>query len=152
MATTDSAVITDLVVIRRTVRASAEAAFRAWTDPEAIRQWGAPATSSITHASVDLRVGGRYEQHMRAANGFERRVAGTYLEIDAPTRLVYTWRWEQPPEAYASQVTVEFIAIDGGTEVVVTHALLADDTARTNHAKGWNGCLEKFVATLNAVA
>jgi uncharacterized protein YndB with AHSA1/START domain len=99
----------------------------------------------LTHVEVDLRVGGRYAHHMRAANGFERIVAGTYLEIDAPHRLVYTWRWELPAEAYESQVTVEFREHDGATEVIVTHALLADDTARRNHANGWNGSFAKYV-------
>ena len=105
---------------------------------------GAPGTPVITHAEVDLRVGGRFVQHMRAANGFERRVSGTYIEIDAPYKLVYTWRWELPPDENESHVTVEFRQLGQNTEVIVTHALLADDISRANHANGWNGCPEKY--------
>ncbi len=146
MAHIDSPAISDLVIIRRTVPASAERAFQAWTDPAAIAQWGAPGTSVITRAEVDLRVGGRFVQEMRAVNGFERRVVGTYLEIDAPHKLVYSWRWEIPPAENESQVTVEFRALGQSTEVIVTHALLTDDTSRLNHGNGWNGCLDKYVA------
>ena len=145
MASDQTADVTDLVVIRRTVPATVTRAFDAWTDPASIARWAAPGTSVITHAAVDLRIGGRFEQHMRAANGFERRVAGTYLEISAPYRLVYTWRWELPPEDVESRVTVEFRDIGSATEVIVTHALLGDDTSRVNHAKGWNGCLDRYV-------
>ena len=150
MANTDTPAITDLVVIRRTVPASAEKAFKAWTDPAAIAQWGAPRTSVITRADVDLRVGGRFVQHMRAANGFERRVTGTYIEVDAPHKLVYTWRWELPPEENESRVTVEFRQLGDNTEVIVTHAMLADDTSRGNHANGWNGCLDKYEKIFSA--
>ena len=57
MASTDSPALNDLVIIRRTVAASAERAFKAWTEPAAIAQWAAPGTSVITHAEVDLRGG-----------------------------------------------------------------------------------------------
>lgn len=150
MASLDTPAISDLVVIRRTVPASPERAFKAWTDPAAIAQWGAPGTSIITHVEVDLRVGGRFVQHMRAANGFERRVSGTYIEIEAPHKLVYTWRWELPPDGNESQVTTEFRAVGDATEVIVTHALLSDDTSRANHGNGWNGCLDKYAALLAA--
>ena len=146
MASTESPAINDLVVIRRTVAATVQRAFDAWTDPASIAEWGAPGTTVITHAEVDLRVGGRFEQHMRAANGAERRVSGSYITIDAPHKLVYTWRWEVPPEENESQVTVEFLAVGDNTEVVITHALLTDDTSRQNHGNGWNGCLDKYVA------
>ena len=146
MASTESPAISDLVVVRRTVAATVERAFQAWTDPASIALWGAPGSSIITRAEVDLRVGGRFIQHMRAAHGFERRVSGSYIEIDPPHKLVYTWKWEVPPDENESQVTVEFRSLGDFTEVIVTHALLADDTSRANHGNGWNGCLDKYVA------
>lgn len=148
MARTESPAFNNLVVIRRTVVATVQRAFEAWTDPASIALWGAPGASVITRAEVDLRVGGRFVQHMRAANGFERRVSGSYITIDAPHKLVYTWRWEIPPEENESQVTVEFLAVGDNTEIIVTHALLTDDLSRQNHGNGWSGCLDKYVALL----
>ena len=148
MARTESPALNDRVVIRRTVAATVQRAFDAWTDPASIAQWGAPGASVITRAEVDLRVGGLFVQQMRAANGFERRVSGRYITIDAPHKLVYTWRWELPPEENESQVTVEFLAVGDNTEIIVTHALLTDDLSRQNHGNGWSGCLDKYVALL----
>jgi len=54
------------LVVRRTIGASPERVFDAWTKPERLRLWWGPRGVTCTAAEVDLRVGGRY----RIANQF----------------------------------------------------------------------------------
>jgi uncharacterized protein YndB with AHSA1/START domain len=57
---------------------------------------------------------------------------------------VYTWRWEAKPELGETLVTVEFHEVGRSTEVVLTHELFPTATARDDHNRGWNGCLDRL--------
>ena len=48
---------------------------------------------------------------------------GTYLEIERPNRLVFTWGIG---EAEASRVTVEIVRCEAGRELKLTHELHPD--------------------------
>ena len=70
---------------------------------------------------------------------------GEFLEITPPHRLVYTWEWEPPNEhaGISSVVTVQFNEKDGGTELLLCHAM-ADSGMKERHSLGWCGALELF--------
>ncbi|HTU64537.1 MAG TPA: SRPBCC domain-containing protein [Steroidobacteraceae bacterium] len=126
------------VVVRRTIAAPAEMLFDAFLDPMALSEWMRPGTIRSTLARVDARVGGRYEITMQGDNGPIPH-SGEYRVIDRPKRLVFTWF--SPHTAGADTlVTVDFIEVAKGTEVVVTHELLPE-SARPSHSKGWEGGL-----------
>ena len=133
--------------IRRTVPAPRERVFDAWTQATELNRWSAPSPMKST-AEVDLRVGGRYRLVMRSPDGIERRVSGVYRTIDRPSKLVYTWRWEESPMP-DSIVTVEFHERGKETEVVLRHEGLTDAESRARHEHGWNGCLDNLVTILN---
>jgi uncharacterized protein YndB with AHSA1/START domain len=76
-------------------------------------------------------------------------LSGTYREVRAPERLVYTWRWERPEmDVGETLVTVEFHDLGGATEVIVTHELFPDEAARDRHQEGWSGCLARLGETV----
>lgn len=54
------------LVVRRTIHASAERLFEAWTQPICLKEWWGPDNVRCVDAEVDLRVGGGY----RIANQF----------------------------------------------------------------------------------
>ena len=90
--------------VRRTVAASRETVFQAWTDPEMLKKWWrVDAGWSTPIAEVDLRVG------------------GAYREVTPPEKLVFTWIWEGPEAAEETLVTVEFLDQGDHTEVILTH-------------------------------
>jgi len=118
--------------------------YAAWTQPEQLSHWMAPSDGfAPTVATVDLRVGGHYELRMRDPGGEEHVVRGVFREVTANRKLVYTWAWQSTPER-ESLVTLELLSSGGGTDLVLTHARLADAEARDKHAQGWNGCLERL--------
>jgi uncharacterized protein YndB with AHSA1/START domain len=57
------------LVVRKTIRASAERLFTAWTDPAQLKLGWGPHGVQCTEAEVDLRIGGRY----RIAKSISRR-------------------------------------------------------------------------------
>ncbi len=108
MATREQQHATTTLRLRRAFPAPPERVFRAWTTPAEMKQWTAPGAMTPV-AEVDLRPGGRYRIHMRAPDGAEHHLVGGYRVVDPPKKLVYTWRWENSPEAPETLVTVEFI-------------------------------------------
>ena len=134
--------------LTRSFAAPREKVFRAWTDPEALKQWAAPGDLTTPLAEVDLRVGGRYRIHMRTPDGTAHKVTGVYQTVDPPRRLVYTWFWENKPEQGDTLVTVEFHERGSATEVTLTHERFPSGDVRDRHEQGWMGCLEKLGALL----
>jgi uncharacterized protein YndB with AHSA1/START domain len=126
------------VVVRRTIAASAEDLFDAWLDPEALAVWMRPGGINKTTASVDARVGGRYEIIMQGDATYPH--TGEYRVIDRPKRLVFTWI-SNGTEQRESLVTVDFLRTGAQTEVVVTHERLPQ-SQRTSHTNGWTSALE----------
>jgi uncharacterized protein YndB with AHSA1/START domain len=137
-------VLTDTsLLMRRRLPAAREDVFRAWTQPDIIRQWFCPAGFSVVESQVDLRQGGRFRLGMKSPEGQVSTTSGVYQEIQPPERLVYTWRWDDP-DALETRVTVEFLDLGMETEVVLRHERFADAKRRDAHLGGWNGCLQNL--------
>ena len=149
MATPDPKVQTSFQ-IKRTFRASRERVFEALTTPEALKRWWMPGEGyAVPSAEVDLRVGGAYRIGMKAPSGKLFHLHGTYREVKAPEKLVYTWRWEGLEEQSGETlVTLELHDVAGGTELVVTHELFPTEKDRDNHNRGWSGCLDRLQKSL----
>ena len=75
--------------------------FRAWTTPELVRRWWGFESSPLVVCDIDLRAGGAWRYVTREPDGTELGWHGTYLEIDAPQRLVSTEVFEGYPDAEA---------------------------------------------------
>jgi glutathione S-transferase len=132
--------MTAALVVRRTINASAERLFQAWTEPAQLRQWWGPAGVDCTGAEVDLRAGGAYRIANRFPDGRIVWITGKFEEIDAPRRLVYTWQID--PASVPERVTIQFEPRGNATEVIVTHERIETRAAREEHARGWHACLE----------
>ena len=76
------------MLIKRTFNAPRRLVFKAWTEPESIKQWWGPRTWPVAVCTVDLRVGGRWHYCMRGPDGQESWGIGIYTVIDEPKRLV----------------------------------------------------------------
>ena len=134
------------VRIIRIIDAPREDVFRAWTEPEQIRSWWGPGEFTCPEAEVDLRPGGSYRIAMQPSAGEPFIVGGTYREVDRPSRLLYTWRWETGPAADGSEslVSVEFNDRGGQTELVLTHTEFPASHGPAPYEMGWQGGLDKF--------
>jgi uncharacterized protein YndB with AHSA1/START domain len=136
----------EVVQITRLIDAPREEVFQAWTDPAHLRQWWGPGEFTCPAADMDLRVGGGYRLVMQAGAGDPFVLGGVFREVEPPTRLVYTWRWETGPAADGSEslVTVEFHDRGPQTELVLTHSEFPESHGPAPYAMGWEGGLVKL--------
>jgi uncharacterized protein YndB with AHSA1/START domain len=76
-------------------------------------------------------------------------VAGRYIEVRPPERLVFTWKWEnEPAHVEETTVTLEFHDRGSATELVLTHDRFENAASRDEHDKGWGGCLDRLARFL----
>lgn len=100
-------------------------------DPDRAAQWMGVA------ARFDLRPGGRYEVEVLP----DLVAAGTFLEIDAPRRLVHTWGWvlgvEGPVPPGSTIVVFDLIAEGRATRLRLCHRELPSVATAGSHSRGW---------------
>jgi uncharacterized protein YndB with AHSA1/START domain len=141
------------LILKRTLNATPERAFQAWTSPEHIQQWMRPEPGMVVPlARMDLRVGGKFRIQMKMPDGEYFTAVGEFREVKPPERLVYTWDWEKDGggtefgevEGKPSLVTVEFLKRGEQTEMVLMHSRFATVESRDSHARGWGRIAESF--------
>ena len=141
------------LILTRIIDAPREKLFRAWTDPELLKQWFAPLPYTTPHAELDVRPGGSSLIVMRGPDGNEFPNRGVYLEVVENERLVftdaYTKAWE-PSEKPFMTVVLTFEDEGGRTRYTarVLHWVVAD---REMHEKmgfheGWGQCADQLAA------
>ena len=80
---------TDLEVIRP-LAAPPAVVWRCWTEPALLAQWYAPKPWTIAEVVMDLRPGGRFFMVMAGPDGQRMPNEGSFLEVVAQRRLVFT--------------------------------------------------------------
>lgn len=98
------------LVFERSLAASREEVFDAWTRPERLAAWWDPAGEPLAACEIDLRPGGSF-RFVNAGSG-QHAFAGTYSEVERPSRLVF--------EAVGSVGTVSLESEGSGTRMRVT--------------------------------
>ena len=134
--------------VSRTIRASRHRVYRAWTDPELLMRWFIEPDGNMRVVHMDLRPGGTYRLEGRVGEK-PWAIWGTYREVSPPSRLVYTWCWDNDPAlgdplGGDTVVRIEFLERGADTEVVVMHEGFATERARAEHNTGWIGCLDRL--------
>lgn len=104
------------IIITRLFEAPPELVFKAFTDPDAIRQWWGLRRSETIVDKMDPRPGGVWRYVQRDANGNEDGFHGVYHDVESPERIVYTFEWEGMP-GHVLLETVTFEAQDGKTKM-----------------------------------
>jgi len=126
-----------------------EKVWRAWTDPEALKQWWGPGgPEAVSVVELDVRVGGRFRIVFGGAQGAEHEVQGVYREVVPNRKLAFTWTWPRTTPERESLVTIAFRPAGGGTELDFTHAQHFDEKVRDGHLRGWSEAfvkLERFL-------
>ena len=130
--------------VRRRFAAPRERVFEAWTEPDLLVRWFTPFVGSSSDAEIDLRVGGAWRVKMKPRLWPSGHAFGTYLEVEVPSRLVYTLAWEGFPLGPETLVTVEFQDADGATDVVLVQERLGTRRGRVGHARGWQLTLTRL--------
>lgn len=134
------------ITIETVVKADLEAVWRAWSNPEDIKQWNTASEDwHTTQSAVDLREGGSFSARMEAKDGSEGfDFGGTYTRV-VPHKLI------------------EYKLGDGrNVEVQFSHGVLGvlvRETFETEsenepefQRQGWQAILDKFAKHVEAKA
>ena len=142
------------LTLGRILDATPDKVFRAWTDPELLKQWFAPAPYTTPTAELDVRPGGANLIVMRGPEGPDMPNRGVYLEVVANQKLVftdaYTSAWE-PSEKPFMTVILTFEPEAGGKTrytVRVRHHTTADRQTheQMGFEQGWGICADQLNA------
>lgn len=135
---------TDVLTMTRTFAADRDRVWRAWTTAEGLAAWWWDHLPGTTYA-VDLRVGGAYRIEAVAA-GFG--VAGEFVEIDAPARLVLTWTWlDSGVAGDLERVEVTLVEVAGGTRLDLRHTgPWTTPQPAEDYRTGWTSTLDSLEA------
>jgi uncharacterized protein YndB with AHSA1/START domain len=139
------AVGTEPVVKEIRIDASPETVFGFFTEPDKLTRW------LCSEATVDPRPGGiNHQTHLGDEDNPDGPyyMRGEFLEISPPSRVVFTWGFENsatPPGSSTVEVTLE---PDGdGTLLRLVHRDLRE-AQRASHAAGWGKLLDGLAALL----
>lgn len=141
------------LVLERVVPVSYELVWQAWTQPEHLMKWFAPAPWTVSECEIDLRPGGIFRTVMCSPEGQAFPNVGCFLEIVPYEKLVFTdalspgYRPNENP-FFSAVVTLEAQGSSTKYRAVAIHKNVA---GREQHEKmgfheGWSQCLDQLVA------
>lgn len=134
------------LTLERAIAAPPEKVFDAFTQAGTLARWFSPSDQySSTVPECDARPGGRYRIEMRHSAGNVHVVHGVFELVTRPSRLVFSFAWENMPERGHSRVTVTFEKTGTGTKLVLFQEQLPSAEMREAHTAGWTGCFVKLV-------
>lgn len=122
-----------------------ERVFQALTEPATLATWWGPSGFTTPEINLDLQIGGSYRFGMQPPEGELFHLAGEFIEIDPPSLLVYTFRWEEPdPDDQQTVVRLSLDEIGSGTRVSLSQGDFATQARRTLHTDGWTDSFVKL--------
>lgn len=146
------------LVLTRLISAPRRALWRAWTEPDLLKQWFAPKPWTTPVAELDVRPGGTSLVVMRSPEGQDMANPGVYLEVVPDVRLVVTDAYRSawiPSDKPFLTVILTFAEEAGGTRYTARarHWTLEDRAAHEamGFETGWGQCadqLTELVTTL----
>ena len=156
------------LVLERVVDVAPELVWRAWTEPELIKQWFTPKPWRTPECEVDLRPGGKFASKMAGPNGEEFNNIGCFLEVIPNKRLTWTsalgpdFRPSDPGPTCGDAAAVFFFTAiieiepsgDGGTKYTAT-VIHTDKAGKEKHEAmgfhgGWSTALDQLVELMKS--
>jgi len=113
----------DAVIEQIEISAPAQIVWDAITDPRQILQWWQEKDiAPIVSWDHELKIGGQLSARWSGSTGKAYLLKGTYLEVDPPKALAYSWESDWVDCGSISQVRWELLPTVKGTLLTVTHS------------------------------
>lgn len=142
------------LVLVRTIDASPDKLFRAWTEPALLKEWFTPRPWTVSRAEIDVRPGGTSLIVMRSPEGQEFPNRGVYLEVVKHQRIVftdaYTQAWEPSAKPFMTAI-INFKDLGGGKTQYAARVLHWSAADRKTHEdmgfhQGWALATDQLAA------
>jgi uncharacterized protein YndB with AHSA1/START domain len=121
--------------------------FRALSVAEELSKWMGPPGSAVTECRMGTKPGDPCRLTMRSPENSLHTVSGVLKEIVPPTRLVFTWQWQEPggeADGAPMLVTIALKAERKGTRMEFLQTGFASENSRDMHNQGWSGSFDKL--------
>jgi uncharacterized protein YndB with AHSA1/START domain len=158
MADSDAAVSTSNreLVLTRIIDLPPQKLFRAWTEPELLKQWFCPRPWGVARATLDVRPGGICNVVMLSPEGQEFPNPGVYLEVIPNRRLIftdaYTEAWVPSAKPFMTGI-IDFEELGGKTRYTARarHWTEADRDAheKMGFHEGWGKATDQLVELMS---
>ena len=126
-----------VVTIRRVLPAPPDVVYDEWLDPVGMLEWMCPRPARAVKISLEPSVGRPLRIDIQDG-GSSLYVTGTFVELDRPRRLRFTWScsaWADPSVQSLVTVTLEARGADE-TMMTIEHEQLPPEEV-DNHERGW---------------
>lgn len=137
--------------IVRLFNAPPELVFKVWSSAEYVSQWLGPKDFTCGSCKIDFRPGGTWRASIRSPEGNEYWFTVVYRQITPPSRIDFSFRWEQGDEL-DTEVTVTFAAEGNKTRMTFVQTPFRSVESRDSHEGGWGECFDRLVAYVEQVA
>lgn len=139
------------VRITRHFAARPERVFDAFLDPVLAGQFMfATPNGEMTRVEIDPRVGGAFT-FVDRRSGRDVRHHGTYLAIDRPRRLVFSFTVEGV-EAEPDRVTIDIVPVSTGCELTLTHEMKPEWAEYIDRTEtGWSVILQGLETAISRI-
>ncbi len=125
--------------------------FRAFVDPNQLARWFGPKGFTIPSVQFSPHVGERYRIEMQPPDGEHFYLIGDVSEVDPPSRLAFTFVWEEPnPDDVETQVGLSLRDLGESTEVNFAQGLFKTKERRALHQDGWSDSFDKLERLMSA--
>lgn len=139
----------------RTIRASAEAVYRAHLDPDALATWRAPDGMRGEVYSFDAREGGGYRMALIYEGDGQGKTSGkadvfegTFVELVPDRKIVERVTFESDDPAFGGGMTLTttLTPVDGGVRVDVAISDVPSGISPEDHQAGMDSALANLAA------
>ena len=119
--------------------------FECFVDPARLVAWWGPQGFSVPRIDFDPRVGASYRIAMQPPGAEAFVLAGTFREVETPSRLSFSFRWEPAdPDDVETVAQLAFDEYDDSTEVRLVQGPFTTDERCALHRDGWIGSFDRL--------
>jgi uncharacterized protein YndB with AHSA1/START domain len=139
--------------LTRIIDAPPDKVYRAWTEPELMKQWFAPLPFTTPMVEIDVRPGGSNLVVMQDPEGREYPNRRVYLEVVKNQKLVitdaYTSAWQTSAKPFMTLI-LTFEEMDGKTKYTARVLHWTEEDRATHEQmgfhEGWGQCADQLAA------
>jgi uncharacterized protein YndB with AHSA1/START domain len=142
-----------MLEMKRVLNAVPSVVFAAVSDRDELVKWWGPQGFTTPSLKFEARVGESYRMEMQPPDGDPFYLTGEFREVDPPSRLAFTFVYEDPDSAdVETLVVLSFRDLGESTEVAFTQGPFKTEARRALHREGWTDSFDRLERVISGQA
>lgn len=130
--------------VSKQFQCSKETLYKAWTDPEQLKQWWKPMGKRLTEVENNITEGGEVRYTFENNSP---KIDGKYVKVDDHNVLEYTWNWHlstEQTEDSAYKLSVRFEGDENKSSIFIAQYGFKNQESVQPHKHGWEQGLKQL--------